>query len=105
MFVIELPGDEWGNRGYTNSQACVIEWETGWDADHPERARVLAPPRIATTWPTINAHPAWGMPHAEVQGPARDLTEQEYAQLVEAAGGAVRPWHVQAAKLRAGEEA
>ncbi|MBI4118479.1 MAG: hypothetical protein HY455_03025 [Parcubacteria group bacterium] len=79
-FFIERPRDQHGNRGYTNSKPRVIE------ADRPNgrdggTLRVLTPADFL--WPTVDEHY-----FIEVNGPARELSEGEWATLVQARGNA-----------------
>lgn len=77
MFLVELTQDVYGNRAYTNSKARVIEVEIEPDHTGRNRYRVIEP--VSFQWPTLAMHPwAW----AEVEGPARELSEDEHLALM-----------------------
>lgn len=79
MFITELPGDEYGNRAYTNSQAQVIEVEV---VDQYS-LRVIAPASFCEKWPTLSQWPSLQARNwKEVSGPARLLTQTEYEALI-----------------------
>ena len=80
-FYTELPQDEYGNRGYTNSQAQVIEAEPRQDQYGNEHLTILAPATFISRWTSVMA---WGW--IEVDGPARFLSEHEYCDLLERFG-------------------
>ena len=80
-FFVELPVDEYGNRGYTHSFPCVIEAEVV-ESDIGTRLVIKAPGEIKAKWPSIlqRSHGGW----LEVEGPARPLTWNEREELIAA---------------------
>ena len=82
-YYVELPQDEHNNLSYTAGNPCVIQCEY-----EPRkvrkgtlrmlgRLRVIKPERIAKSWPTLSER-LW----LETDGPARDLSELEWRELV-----------------------
>ncbi len=87
-YFTELPVDEFGNRGHTNSKPRVIEGTI-----EGELIRVISPKNYP--WTTLELSL-----FVEVEGPARELTEEEYIKALEKAG--VDPAHITSAKRRIG---
>jgi len=81
-FFVELPGDKYGNRGYTNSFPCVVEGELV-EGEYGTSLTFVAPPEIASCWPSCYfRQETW----LEVEGPARPLTWEEREELIEKQG-------------------
>ncbi len=85
-FYIELPGDEYGN---TAMPTAVVEARLvhgvpdEWPGKNPDRPGMIAiaPPKFVDTWGRWyeDGYGGW----AEVEGPARILTRDEYEALLE----------------------
>jgi hypothetical protein len=88
-FYVELPADEYGNvsmpRAVVEAHIEPGRSETN-PLGNPDRQLMVAvaPPEIAQRWPSwyTDAHGGW----AEVEGPARLLSREEWAALISAKG-------------------
>lgn len=80
-FYVEI-GDGQGNTGRPRAviEATTQPYPPGWTEPYDERFTVVAPPEIATRWPTIVRGALFGW--KEVQGPARMLSFEEWKALV-----------------------
>jgi hypothetical protein len=79
LFLVELPADKYGNRGYTNSVPCVIEAHETVE-NGLRHLDIIAPPEIVNKWPGIyrDSYGGW----LEVPGPARLLSWEEREALI-----------------------
>jgi hypothetical protein len=81
---VELPWDEFNNRGYTAGQAYVIKARVEPGKGKPgtlgslPRLHVLEPKSIARKWPTLS-----GWYWKEVDHPAGPISQEEWLRLVE----------------------
>lgn len=96
---IELPGDEYGNRGYTALQPVVIlvDYEPG-AQEGAGRLHILEPKSFRDNWPTVSEWRAW----IEVTYRHGPISEKEYVYLLMTQGVDIPPWMIEAAEKRAG---
>lgn len=75
FFIVPTAANQYGNVAYFR---CIMEVELGEEPPHRLFLRVLAPEKMATTWPTISPTAS---SYRIVEGPARLLTFAEWADI------------------------
>jgi len=104
---VELPRDEYGNRGYTNSGALVIlaDYEPGQGKlgtyGGAGRLHIIEPEEFKRKWPTVLEFDLSGGHWIDVDHPPGPISEKEYVVLLRTKTSYIPRWMLEVAEERA----